>query len=159
MNVSNDVRKTVLFHNVVIQNLQEKYVGLKSRCAKKNFQNFFESQTLKKYKMLTMCRSAFGFSVKNRGTHAKLMSKTTDFCTILKREISQFYVRDDVSRTTAGKKETITRNKMKMQKRFVLDTLENLHRKFRSENPTVSVIFVVLSLASFLGIAARFEIA
>ena len=82
MKVSNDVRKTVLFHNVVIQNLQEKYVGLKSRCAKKNFQNFFESQTLKKYKMLTMCRSAFGFSVKNRGTPAKLMSKTTDFCTI-----------------------------------------------------------------------------
>jgi len=55
--------------------------------------------------MLTMCRSAFGFSVKNRGTPAKLMSITTDFCTILKREIGQFYVRDDVSCMTAGKKE------------------------------------------------------
>jgi len=41
MNVSNDVSKTVLFHSVVVQNLQEKYVGLKSRCARKNFQNFF----------------------------------------------------------------------------------------------------------------------
>jgi len=59
----------------------------------------------------------------------------------MKREISQFYVRDDVSRTTAGKKETITRNKMKMQKRFLLETLENLHRKFKSENRTMSVSY------------------
>ena len=115
----------------------------------KIFKISFESETLKKYKMLTMCRSAFGFSVKNRGTPAKLMSKTTDFCTILKREISQFYVRDDVSRTTAGKKETITRNKMKMQKRFALDTLENLHRKFVRKLHHECVVFVVLSLASF----------
>lgn len=48
--------------------------------------------------------------------------------------ISAFYDRDDVSRVTTGRKQTITRNKVKKQKRFLVDTLLNLHRKFLSEN-------------------------
>ena len=140
MSVSSEVKKTVLFHNVVMQNLNEKYASMKSRCARMKFQKLFIGRTIRKYKMLTLCRSVVGFSSRNP-VNSKLAWKKSDFCEKLKKEISLFYVRDDVSRTTAGKKETITRNKMKMQKRFVLDTLENLHRKFVAENPTIAVSY------------------
>ncbi|KAF9816536.1 hypothetical protein SFRURICE_010695 [Spodoptera frugiperda] len=39
---------------------------------------------------------------------------------------------DTVSRNTAGKKETITKGKDKMQKRFLLDSMKNLFKAFKS---------------------------
>ncbi|XP_034095757.1 uncharacterized protein LOC117562089 [Gymnodraco acuticeps] len=51
-----------------------------------------------------------------------------------KASIHTFFLRDDVSRMTTGRKQTITVRKKKMQKRLLSDTLKNLHRKFGSEN-------------------------
>lgn len=47
--------------------------------------------------------------------------------------IREFFLRDDVSMPTAGKRETITRAKNKKQKRILTDSLKNLFEKFRSE--------------------------
>nr|XP_053618254.1 uncharacterized protein LOC128679821 [Plodia interpunctella] len=52
-------------------------------------------------------------------------------------KIHSFYLRDDVSRATAGKNETVTLHKKKMQKRILLDTRKNLYISFRKENPDV----------------------
>lgn len=52
-----------------------------------------------------------------------------------KREVSQFLAKDESSRLTAGKKETITRKKIKKQKRLLNDTLKNLFKKFIMEYP------------------------
>ena len=106
MSVSSDVRKTVLFHNVVVQNLHQKYASLKSRAARRKFQNLFIGRTVRKYKMLSLCRSVLGFSGRNSGRcmKPKLVRHKSDFCVKLKTQIQQFYVRDDVSRNTAGRK-------------------------------------------------------
>lgn len=45
----------------------------------------------------------------------------------------EFYTRDNVSRITTGKKNTVTKCKVKMQKRLLSGTMLNLHRKFISE--------------------------
>ncbi|CAH1999971.1 unnamed protein product [Acanthoscelides obtectus] len=44
--------------------------------------------------------------------------------------IHKFYEDDNNSRCAAGKKECITREKIKKQKRYLLDSLKNLHQKF-----------------------------
>ena len=49
--------------------------------------------------------------------------------------VRNFYCRDDNSRNTSGKKETITRKKIKMQKRYLTFTQEVLYEKFESEYP------------------------
>ena len=51
----------------------------------------------------------------------------------LKSEVKKFYIRDDVSRSTTGKKETRTMLKEKKQKRFLTDTMQTLHARFISE--------------------------
>ncbi|KAJ4924841.1 hypothetical protein JOQ06_003791 [Pogonophryne albipinna] len=51
-----------------------------------------------------------------------------------KASIHTFFLRDDVSCMTTGRKQTITVRKKKMQKRLLSDTLKNLQRKFASEN-------------------------
>lgn len=47
--------------------------------------------------------------------------------------IENFYLRDDVSRATAGKKETKTFHKEKMQKRYLLAYLTDIYKKFKEE--------------------------
>lgn len=49
--------------------------------------------------------------------------------------------RDDVSRLTTGKKQTKTRYKLKKQKRFLIDTMANAHRKFLAEYPERKVSY------------------
>ena len=51
-----------------------------------------------------------------------------------RKTVELFFERDDVSRLTTGKKDTITRKKVKKQKRFLLESLGILHSKFLSED-------------------------
>lgn len=48
-------------------------------------------------------------------------------------EITKFYTRDDISRNTAGKKEVRTKNKEKVQIRYLLDTLLDTFKKYKAE--------------------------
>ena len=55
--------------------------------------------------------------------------------------VLDFFLRDDNSRNTAGKKDTITRKGLKKQKKFLTDTMKILHAKFLSENPGISLCY------------------
>lgn len=48
----------------------------------------------------------------------------------MKEAVRKFLEQDDSSRLTAGKKETVTKNKIKKQKRLLNDSLLNLYKKF-----------------------------
>lgn len=48
-------------------------------------------------------------------------------------EISKFYIRDDISRMTAGKKECRTKRKEKQQIRYLTDTIRNLYKIYKLE--------------------------
>uniref|UniRef100_A0A1B6LPS1 Uncharacterized protein n=1 Tax=Graphocephala atropunctata TaxID=36148 RepID=A0A1B6LPS1_9HEMI len=50
-------------------------------------------------------------------------------------EVVTFLAKDESSRLTAGKRETITKKKVKKQKRLLNDSLKNLHAKFIVEYP------------------------
>ena len=53
----------------------------------------------------------------------------------LRNMVVDFYCRDDVSRMTTGKKQTVTKNKEKQQKRILTDTLDASHKQFNEESP------------------------
>lgn len=64
----------------------------------------------------------------------------------LKRKIiSAFIEREDISRATAGKRETITKKKDKRQKRYLTDTMKNLYKKFCNENSNFSVSYTTFT--------------
>ena len=65
--------------------------------------------------------------------HANALdSVTTD-------RLQSFFERDNNSRLTSGKKQTVTKNKLKKQKCLLLDTAVNLHQKFCAENIYISL--------------------
>jgi len=59
--------------------------------------------------------------------------------------IEAFFTRDDNSRITTGKKQTVTKNKIKEQKRLLLNSLTNLHAKFCSEHPDNNISYITFT--------------
>ena len=58
--------------------------------------------------------------------------------------VRDFFERDDVSRLTAGVKQTITRLKVKKQKRIMNDSMKNLYKKFIEEQKLVKISYQFL---------------
>lgn len=120
-----DVKKNLIFAEVMKNNLTTNYENLKSNKEKQTFKENIDPafKTLKKYKMLTGVKHKIARKVKARKN--KSITKEN-----IKEGIKLFFERDDNSRMAAGKKECITRNKEKKQKRYLQDSLNNLHKKF-----------------------------
>ncbi|CAH2097033.1 unnamed protein product [Euphydryas editha] len=58
---------------------------------------------------------------------------------LIKNDIECFYLRDDISRCTAGKKECRTSDKKKEQIRYLTDTIGNLYQIYKSEGGKYSI--------------------
>lgn len=57
------------------------------------------------------------------------------------KSVKQFILRDDVSRLTTGKRNTITIRKIKRQRRLLTDSLLKRHKKYVSEHQHISYAF------------------
>ena len=116
------------------------------RKEKKTVAEVVVGKIVKKYRLQRWSEKALGFSRKRRtlcdnedlsnNATRQTYNRYTDKSLVSK--VKTFFTRDDVSQMTTGKKQTITKKKIKMQKRFLVDTMKNLHRKFLAENNTIS---------------------
>ncbi|ROL48480.1 hypothetical protein DPX16_2187 [Anabarilius grahami] len=139
--VNSRIRKTLLLHEALISDIKRKYQNARNERDKQILAKVTVGKIVKKYRLQRWSEQALGFSKKRRNL---LKSKSlTSFTrktvnrfadTSIQKNIKSFFNRDDVSRITTGRKQTITRNKVKMQKRFLVDTMRSLHRKFLAEN-------------------------
>ena len=122
------VKKTLLFHNVLVDSLR---AACEERTKRKALRVMLFARMLKKYKFKTFVSQELGIG-KQRNT---LVPKGT-LSQHLPKEIQNFFERDDVSRQTTGAKRTLTKHKVKKQKHLLCDTMWNLHKKYASENKT-----------------------
>ncbi|KAI7792928.1 hypothetical protein IRJ41_022844 [Triplophysa rosa] len=67
--------------------------------------------------------------------------KYRSLCYKLYNKVVPFLTRDENSRLTAGKSQTITRGKIKKQKRFLNDTMRNSYRKFLIESSNCNISY------------------
>ncbi len=66
-----------------------------------------------------------------------------DPCVRLHNKVLSFMTKDKNSCLTAGKSQTVTRGKIKKQKRFLNDNMENLHMRFLLESPDCKISYSV----------------
>lgn len=130
-------RKTLLYHNAIVYTIKG---SLKESTVEKSGKEIqrvrIHSRSLaKKYKMQPWLKSVFGKYWTSLDPKSHTVNRKP------KESVISFYEQDDVSRITAGKGETITRNKVKKQKRFLLDSMSNLHLKFMSLNPNTKISY------------------
>ncbi|KAL5015984.1 hypothetical protein ScPMuIL_005573 [Solemya velum] len=120
------VRKTLLFHHALLEQIKH---SCKEKSKSKPMASILAGNILKKYRLTTLARNEVGIG-NTRGSFEKKGSLSKR----LAHRIQMFYERDDISRQTTGQKQTVTRRKVKKQKRLLCDTLENLHKKYVAEN-------------------------
>lgn len=126
------VKKRLLEHHVLVDTIKERYENSNTNCEKKVLKNIVSCDIAKKYKMKTKMRSYFGL----RGKIRQIEVKKQNFS--LLNHLKKFYERDDNSIATAGKKEVKTLKKETRQRRYLLGTLKQLHRKYKSEGGRIS---------------------
>ncbi len=144
--VPREVRRALLFGNVISRSLRDKYLNTKSDREKSAMARMMSANLLKKYKLTTFCEQVTGISRKRLYNIAKDPHKyRRQYNTITQRtkgDVLAFYIRDDNSRNTAGKSDVVSRKGQKEQKRLLLDTLVALHAKYCNENPSMKISYM-----------------
>lgn len=131
------IQKTLLFHEALVEDIRNKYKKAQGERERQIISKIITGKVLKKYRLQRFAQNSLGFSKKrwknekngkvNYTYQRKRNNRAVDG---LMSRVRAFYSRDDVSRITTGKRQTLTRKKIKKQNRFLLDTMKNVHRKF-----------------------------
>lgn len=137
------LRRTLVFHNALLAELRDRYENMSSEREKQLISKIMAGKILKKYRLLKMTRTEFGFSAKRMRNNEKRSAalkytrkkQKNSISTDTEEKIKQFLERDENSRATTGKKETVTKKK---QKRFLNEPMEILHEKFK-EYPDIQI--------------------
>lgn len=104
------------------------FVSERSTNKKRAFERVLTGKIVKKYRVQQrICTITSRKICSNRNKVTIELLKQN--CKI-KNEVESFFEKDSVSRLTAGKKETKTKNKQKKQKRLLNDTMKNLYNEF-----------------------------
>ena len=136
------IKKTLLFHEALVKDIQEKYSNSRGEKERPLISKIVTGRVVKKYRLQRLAQISFGFSKKrwlmnkkyaelNLNYQRKRNNRVADGFI---KKVHDFYTRDDVSRITTGKRQTLTQKKIKNQKRFLLDTMKNVHVKFLAEH-------------------------
>lgn len=139
----------IMFHNVVMAKLKESSKSLTNPKEKQILSKVIAGKIIKKYRLGKYAHQEFRFSQKMMRANQK-RPNSLDFqrkkqSNVITRadeiKVAHFLERDDNSRATTGKRDTITRKKLKMQKRLLSDSLKNLHKKFKAEKPNIKISY------------------
>ena len=137
--VNGDVRKALQFGSAVFLAIKERYQKSKSH-KEKQFIAKIVAKRIRKYRMAKTAHAMLGIPQEavmirddcllryNRKTHVSS-------CRRLSTTVDKFFCREDNSRTTTGKRDTVSKGGIKKQRRLLLDTLSRLYNKYTLENP------------------------
>lgn len=132
----NIVRPQILELNVLTAALQSEYKKSNNK-NKQILKSVVNSPVTKKYKkVVSTLHTRLGLKSRIRRAQSK---RTDKFL-----EIRNFFLRDDVTRATAGKKECVPKRKnakngVKIQKRFLLEPMIELYKKYKEEGGKASL--------------------
>lgn len=135
------VRKRLLFQTALSKDLQARYQNASGEKERQVIANVCAGgKIIRKYRLRRYAEAALGFSRKrwrlpSKGPLAFRRQGNTRIGEKIKTCVQEYFERDDISRLTTGKSQTKTKQKTKKQKRFLVDTMQNMHRKFLAEYP------------------------
>lgn len=142
--VSAEVKKTLLFHNCLMSEINKTTAECTTEAEKQISSKIIGGKIFKRYRVTKFAKESGLMISWKRMKSNQRKSETPNFIYERKAQINAlgentkeqivaFYERDDNSRISTNKKDTITRKKLKKQKRFLLDSMRSLHVKFCSE--------------------------
>lgn len=132
--VTPELRKKLLFAEVISNQISENFKSQKSTKGKRQMTESVNGEIIKKYQFVEYVASLTSSGcLRQRRYYRRKQLK--DQMMRAKKDVEHFLAKDECSRLTAGKKETITVKKMKKQRRLLNESLKDLHKKFIFEYP------------------------
>ena len=136
-----EVVKKALFGDVISKQLKENYSTLKRTKERQIFKKVVTGSIVQKYRhwipkeIKSLSRPGKKSNLNGLDVPVAKRCKIPDS---YKRAVQNFFEDDSNSRMAAGKKEFITRKTVRKQKRYLLDTIFNLYKKFMTGNFKIS---------------------
>lgn len=115
------------------ESLRLQYSQANNNNERDTLKKVISNNVITKYRMKTKLSTVIGLKGRIRRTKSL---KERKLCRL--KELNDFMNRDDVTRASAGKKEYRTLHKKRVQVRYLLDTMKNLHTKYKSEGGKLS---------------------
>lgn len=106
--VRSKVARTLKFHNVMTHSIINHYSKVKSTVEKRHIASALSSKLIQRYRLRSAVARTLGLSAAQRVLTKRIIAENTN-----RFKIEAFFLSDDVSRNTAGTKETVTRKKIK----------------------------------------------
>lgn len=136
----NVVVKKLLFAEVITDQLKTNYKNLTSIKEKQIFKNVLGGELIKKYRIKHILNPIVrGSKIAGKNTEGCITrchrNRNTNIINKKKNLIRTFLEEDCNSKLCPGKKDYISKNKVTKQKRYLCDTMGNLHKKFLECNP------------------------
>ena len=131
---SKEVKKSLLFSEVLKTQIQSNFSTERCINKKKVFARVLSGKVITKYRLQRSLNNLTSRYILPRNPYHTHQLSNIIKQLKLKMEVQNFLEKDSSSRLTAGKKETITRNKLKKQKRPLNDTMLNLYNDFKQTN-------------------------
>lgn len=131
-----EVRRRLIFGEAIKQQLASNYKSLKSKVKKREFGTLVagDAKLLRRYNLLSDLRGTISTKVFNNVrmlTNNKLLKlRVKKINDAVQQDVRQFFEDDEVSKLCPGKRDCLTKNKLKKQKRILTDTLFNLYPIF-----------------------------
>ena len=119
------MKKSLLFHNVLLDEIRRKYSATKQERTKQMYFRLLAGSMVKKYRLRSYMQTQIGFSAKRWSTFPNKINncdvtyhrkKSVSLGVRFRQRVQDFYNRDDNSRMTTGKRDTVTEKKIKKQK-------------------------------------------
>lgn len=123
--MNSKVARELDFHNVLVSSIKSTYIKEKSAKNKREIGTVMMNSLIMRFRLQNKASKALGLKAKTRLFMNEVVKQN-----MLREKIHSFYFSEDVSHTTAGMKETITRNKVKQQKRYLNSTMAEFYKDF-----------------------------
>ena len=122
------------FHFALIADMKQRFSESKAERERQVFCRFVSGKIIKKYRLRKYATQQLSLSQRRWYADDGFVYRHARPTKPVHNDVEAFYARDDNSRMTTGVKNTITRLKMKKQRRLLTETMKNLHRKFSAES-------------------------
>ena len=135
-NISPKVRRYIEFGSVLSSQIKKNFQQMNERNKRKMLVRMISGKIIKKYKFLRWIGSLTSHRlIKCNDNLTSIRINRLKQQEKLRMDITRFLERNENSRMYPGKKDTITRNKQKMQKQMLSDSMKNLHKIFIDTYP------------------------
>lgn len=141
--------KHLTFHHAVVEEIKQKVVPQRGRARQRTSLQIMCGNVIKRYRFGSKSSHAFGVDRRqiDKATTAKLIQKRRNAMERAKLadKIVSYFERDDNSTCLPGKRDKIKTKSGNTQSRVLNDYLQNLHLKFKSENPQITIGLTLFS--------------